>query len=96
MPATAAAADQLFQSSKGAVGLLQVMARRVDSADIHWPMRTPTSLDRGGAMLDKRSQDYFRRREEAEKVAVKNASSEAARRAHQELADEYAARLRQT
>jgi hypothetical protein len=43
--------------------------------------------------MDERSQDYFRRRQEAEKTAAKNASSDAARRAHQELADEYAALL---
>lgn len=49
--------------------------------------------DLSEAELDHRSQDYFRRREEAEKAAAKNASSEAARRAHQELADEYAALL---
>jgi hypothetical protein len=52
--------------------------------------------DLGEADLDHTSQDYFRRREEAEKAAAKNASSEAARRAHQELADEYAALLRRS
>ena len=46
-------------------------------------------------MLDEDSQDYFRRRERAERAAAKNAASEAARRAHQELAQSYAARLRQ-
>jgi hypothetical protein len=46
-----------------------------------------------GTNMDERSQDYFRRRQEAEKTAAKNASSDAARRAHQELADEYAALL---
>ena len=52
------------------------------------------SADESRGRLDKKSQDYFRRREEAEMDAAKNASSEAARRAHQELADEYAALLR--
>ena len=51
------------------------------------------SADRSRARLDKKSQDYFRRREEAENDAAKNARSEAARRAHQELADGYAALL---
>ena len=34
--------------------------------------------------------DYFRRREQAERAAAKNAMSDAARRVHQELAQEYA------
>lgn len=49
---------------------------------------------RSRAKLDNKSKDYFRRREEMENDAAKNAASEAARRAHQELADEYAALLR--
>lgn len=40
------------------------------------------------------SQDYFRRRERAERAAAKNAATEAARRIHQELAQGYAALLR--
>jgi hypothetical protein len=43
--------------------------------------------------LDHDSQEYFRRREEAERYAAKNAASDAARRAHEELAQEYAALL---
>jgi hypothetical protein len=39
-------------------------------------------------------QDYFRRRERAERAAAKNAASETARRIHQELAQGYAALLR--
>lgn len=39
-------------------------------------------------------QDYFRRRERAERSAAKNAVSEAARRAHKELAQNYAEKLR--
>lgn len=50
--------------------------------------------NRSGRKLDKTSQDYFRLREEVENDAAKNAASEPARRAHQELADEYAALLR--
>jgi hypothetical protein len=46
--------------------------------------------------LDQNSQNYFRRREEIEKAAAKNASSDAARRVHQELAHEYAALLRKS
>ena len=45
-------------------------------------------------MIDQESQEYFRRRERAERAAAKNAVSEAARRAHQELAQSYADRLR--
>jgi len=36
------------------------------------------------------SADYFRRRELAERAAAKQASSEAARRIHQQLAQSYA------
>ncbi len=52
------------------------------------------TANRSRAKLDKKSKDYFRRREEMENDAAKNAASEPARRAHQELADEYAALLR--
>lgn len=45
-------------------------------------------------MLDETSQDYFRRRERAERAAAKWASSSAARRIHQELAQNYADLLR--
>ncbi|HVE00461.1 MAG TPA: hypothetical protein VNB78_02050 [Sphingomicrobium sp.] len=45
-------------------------------------------------MLDQSSQEYFRRREQAERTAAKNASSEVARRVHQELAQNYATILR--
>ena len=45
-------------------------------------------------MLNPESQDYFRRRERAERAAAKNARTEAARRIHQELALGYAAKLR--
>jgi hypothetical protein len=40
--------------------------------------------------------DYFRWREQAERAAAKNAQSEAARRVHQELAQEYAELIRGT
>jgi hypothetical protein len=49
--------------------------------------------DRSGANLDCESQEYFRRREEAERQAAKHAASEPARRAHEKLAHEYAALL---
>jgi hypothetical protein len=45
-------------------------------------------------MLDQASQDYFRQRERAERAAAKHAASEATRRAHQELAQNYAELLR--
>lgn len=41
-------------------------------------------------MLDQESLEYFRKRERAERAAAKKAASEAARRAHQELAQSYA------
>lgn len=41
-------------------------------------------------MLDDESAEYFRRRELAERAAAKSAVSDAARRAHQELARQYA------
>ena len=41
-------------------------------------------------MLDDDSLDYFRQRERTERAAAKNAASEAARRAQQQLAQEYA------
>ena len=44
-------------------------------------------------MLNPESQEYFRRRERAERAAAKNAASETARRIHQELAQGYAALL---
>jgi hypothetical protein len=40
-------------------------------------------------MLDVESLEYFRRRERAERAAAKSAVSQAARRAHQELAQKY-------
>jgi hypothetical protein len=45
-------------------------------------------------MLDPRSVEYFRRRELAERAAAKSAGSDAARRAHQELAQSYAELVR--
>ncbi|MCA1654037.1 MAG: hypothetical protein ABR588_07145 [Sphingomicrobium sp.] len=42
-------------------------------------------------MHDDKSTDYFRQRERIERDAAANASSEAARRIHQELAQGYAA-----
>lgn len=45
-------------------------------------------------MLDQDSQNYFRQRERAERAAAKQAASDAARRAHQELAQSYAELLR--
>lgn len=45
-------------------------------------------------MLDQKSVEYFRRRELAERAATETARTEAARLAHQELADGYAALLR--
>jgi hypothetical protein len=45
-------------------------------------------------MCDRNSEDYFRRRELAERAAAKYAPTPAARRVHQELAQEYALLLR--
>jgi hypothetical protein len=47
-------------------------------------------------MTDPESADYFRRRELAERAAAKGAASLAARRVHQELAQEYVQLLRRT
>ena len=46
--------------------------------------------------MTKDSSDYFRLREKAERLAAQNATCEAARLAHEELAARYAALLRQT
>jgi len=43
------------------------------------------------ATVDRESIEYFRARERVERDAAKNASSEAARRVHLELAQGYAA-----
>lgn len=59
---------------------------------IRMSTRVPNS--RVGGKLDEQSENYFRQREKAEKLAARNAASDEARRAHQELAAEYAARLR--
>jgi hypothetical protein len=48
-----------------------------------------------GAGVDKETLEYFHQRELAERAAAENASSDAARRVHQELADEYADLLRE-
>ena len=48
---------------------------------------------RGGAMR-KNEFEYLKNREQAERAAARNAASDAARRAHQELADNYAELLR--
>jgi hypothetical protein len=45
-------------------------------------------------LFDHASVDYFRRREQAERAAAKHARSDAARRIHQELAQEYADLIR--
>jgi len=47
-------------------------------------------------MPDLDSLEYFQRRERAERAAAKNAISQAARRAHQELAQKYADLVRKT
>lgn len=52
-------------------------------------------VERGGRLADQ-VMDYFRRRERIERLAAKNAQSAAARRIHQELAQEYAQLIRGT
>ena len=76
------------------MNLLQVMAPPMESADMAILMSTRVSNSRLGGELDEQSEHYFRQREKAEKLAAQNAASDEARRAHQELAAEYAARLR--
>jgi hypothetical protein len=46
-------------------------------------------------VIDSDSFEYFRRRERAERAAAKIAGTEAARRAHQEMAQQYAAMVHQ-
>lgn len=46
-------------------------------------------------MIDQDSVEYLRQRESAERAAAANASNEKARRLHLELADAYAARVRE-
>lgn len=45
-------------------------------------------------LVDHSAVDYFRSREQAERSAAKHAQSEAARRIHQQLAQEYARLIR--
>ena len=45
-------------------------------------------------MINDESLEYFRRRERAERAAAKQAESEIVRRIHQELAQQYAERIR--
>jgi hypothetical protein len=45
-------------------------------------------------MVDPKTVEYFRKREQAERDAAKNAASEAARRAHEQLAQNYSELLR--
>ena len=45
-------------------------------------------------MIDRESREYFRRREQAERAAAKNAATAAARGLHQELAQNYSELLR--
>ena len=53
------------------------------------------SMSKGWAgVRDQESLDYFRHRERAERAAAKKALSDAARRVHQELAQEYAELIR--
>jgi len=47
-----------------------------------------------GLSVTNDSFEYLRRREQAERAAAKNATSDAARRVHQELAQNYAELLR--
>jgi hypothetical protein len=49
----------------------------------------------GWGRVNKDQLDYFRRRELDERAAERNATCEAAKRVHHELAEEYAERLRQ-
>lgn len=51
-------------------------------------------MGRGG--VNKDQLEYFRRRELDERAAEKNAISDAAKRVHRELAEEYAERLRES
>jgi hypothetical protein len=63
-----------------------------DPADMQADMGTRFSAAGTGSKTD--TEAYFRKRAEAERAAARDAATDAARRAHQELADEYAALLR--
>jgi len=54
----------------------------------------PASWGGVSQAVDQESIDYFRARERVEREAAKSAASEAARRAHLELAQGYAALVR--
>jgi hypothetical protein len=69
------------------------MAAIPKTADIPASTEARVTAERSGVRLDKKSRDYFQRREVVESDAARNAASDAARRVHQELADEYAALL---
>jgi hypothetical protein len=47
-----------------------------------------------GGFVDEETLEYLRRREQAERAAAKSASSNVARRVHQELAQAYSELLR--
>lgn len=49
-----------------------------------------------GGIVTQNSIEYFRQRELAERAAAKNATSDAARRVHQELAQSYAELARES
>jgi hypothetical protein len=49
----------------------------------------------GRGVVNRKQQEYLRRRELDERAAEKNAACDAARRAHHELAEGYAERLRE-
>ena len=63
--------------------------------DAHRPWRGSDNDPRDSQFaFDGTSADYWRRRERAERAAAKQARSALARAVHQELAQEYAARVR--
>ncbi|HZB69670.1 MAG TPA: hypothetical protein VE403_04830 [Sphingomicrobium sp.] len=63
--------------------------------DAHRPWRGSENDARNSqGSFDRTSADYWRGRERAERAAAKRARSPLARAVHQELAQEYAARVR--
>ena len=64
--------------------------------DSHWVDRGPALDERPPKpTAEPAAGDYWRSRERAERAAAKKAQSSAARAVHQELAQQYAERIRQ-
>lgn len=68
--------------------LPQVIATRAKEAEFGRSFQHVNEAS--GAFVQEQNREYLQRRELAERAAAKNATSDAARRVHQELAQNYA------